>query len=107
MVTNREPGGLKFNDVRLPDLTQRHGSITCYCERAAGCDLSVVAAVGEVHSRTSQQLLEDPMSIIRVGTTKKYAEGWDAIFGGKRKSAAKKSVTSGKKRARKTAGRKK
>lgn len=47
------------------------------------------------------------MSIIRVGTTKKYAEGWDAIFGGKRKSAAKKSVTSGKKRARKTAGRKK
>lgn len=29
------------------------------------------------------------MSIVRVGSTKKYAEGWDQIFG--RKTAAKKS----------------
>ena len=25
------------------------------------------------------------MSIIRIGTTKKYADGWDAIFGNKSK----------------------
>jgi hypothetical protein len=47
------------------------------------------------------------MSIIRVGTTKKFADGWDAIFGGKRKSTAKKSAAPAKKRAKKSASRKK
>lgn len=46
------------------------------------------------------------MSIIRVGTTKKYADGWDAIFGGKRKPA-KKAAPSGKKATGKKARRKK
>jgi len=47
------------------------------------------------------------MSIIRVGTTKKYADGWDAIFSGRKKSTAKKSAPSAKKRAKKSARRKK
>ena len=47
------------------------------------------------------------MSIIRVGTTKKYADGWDAIFGGKRKPTERKSATSARKRSKKTAKRKK
>lgn len=29
------------------------------------------------------------MSIIRVGTTKKYADGWEAAFGGGKKKSAK------------------
>ena len=46
------------------------------------------------------------MSIIRVGTTKKYAEGWDAIFGGKKKSPTKKAAPSAKKAGKKSASRK-
>jgi hypothetical protein len=30
------------------------------------------------------------MSIIRIGTTKKFADGWEAIFGGKRKASGAK-----------------
>lgn len=49
------------------------------------------------------------MSIVRVGTTKKYADGWDAIFG---KKAATKKVDAEKrdgepKATKKTAGRSK
>ena len=47
------------------------------------------------------------MSIIRVGTTKKYADGWEGIFGSKKKSTAKKSGTSAKKGAKRAARRKK
>ncbi len=47
------------------------------------------------------------MSIIRVGTTKKYADGWDAIFGGKKKSPSKKAMRSGKRAGKKSASRKK
>ncbi len=49
------------------------------------------------------------MSIVRVGSTQKFAEGWDSIFSGKKasgsgkKAAAKKS---GKKKAAKGKGRK-
>jgi hypothetical protein len=45
------------------------------------------------------------MSIVRVGTTKKYSEGWDAIFGHK-KGTARKPPASAKK-AKKSASRKK
>ncbi len=31
------------------------------------------------------------MSIVRIGTTKKFSDGWDAIFG-RKKAAAKKSA---------------
>ena len=38
------------------------------------------------------------MSILRVGSTDKYADGWDAAFGtGKKKTAVKKKVTAKKK----------
>ena len=47
------------------------------------------------------------MSIIRVGTTKKYADGWDAIFSRKKKSSGAKAGKSVGKGAKKTAGRKK
>ena len=53
------------------------------------------------------------MSVIRVGTTKKFADNWEHIFGGKKsKSATKKSPKkkltaklSGKKRPAKKKGR--
>lgn len=32
------------------------------------------------------------MSTVRVGSNEKYAEGWDKVFGGKRKPAGKKAV---------------
>jgi hypothetical protein len=41
------------------------------------------------------------MSVIRVGSTSTYAEGWDAIFGGTRAGRAK---AGGKKKARVAAG---
>jgi hypothetical protein len=44
------------------------------------------------------------MSIVRVGSTKKYAEGWDQIFG--KKAAAKKSQATPKSK-KKPAARKK
>ena len=47
------------------------------------------------------------MSIVRVGTTKKYADGWDAIFSRKKKSSGTKSRKPAGKGAKKTAGRKK
>ena len=34
------------------------------------------------------------MSLIRVGSTNKYAEGWDSIFGGGKKPAAAKAKAS-------------
>lgn len=37
------------------------------------------------------------MSVIRVGSTSKYADGWDSIFGGRR---AAKATTSAKKPAK-------
>ena len=48
------------------------------------------------------------MSIVRIGTTQKYSEGWEGIFGGRRKksSKAKASHKAGKAR-KKTAARKK
>ena len=39
------------------------------------------------------------MTIVRVGTNKKYSDGWDSAFGGKRKSTkskSKKKVSSAK-----------
>ena len=48
------------------------------------------------------------MSILRVGSTDKYADGWDTAFGkGKKKSTAKKKTTSKKKVATKAAKKKK
>lgn len=35
------------------------------------------------------------MSVIRVGSTEKYADNWDNIFGGKKKSAGKKTAAKG------------
>jgi hypothetical protein len=43
------------------------------------------------------------MSIVRVGSTQKFSEGWDSIFGGKKTSAGK----NGKKSAAKKSGKKK
>jgi hypothetical protein len=34
------------------------------------------------------------MSVIRVGATKKFADNWENIFGGKKKSAGKSSAKS-------------
>jgi hypothetical protein len=45
------------------------------------------------------------MSIVRVGTTKKYADGWEAIFGTKR--PVTKKVTKPGKKVKKKTGRKK
>ena len=45
------------------------------------------------------------MSIVRVGTNKKFAEGWDAIFG-KKKSSAKKATRAATKRGKKRPKRK-
>jgi hypothetical protein len=42
------------------------------------------------------------MSIVRVGSTQKFSEGWDSIFGGKKASGGGKSAAtkkSGKKKA--------
>ncbi len=46
------------------------------------------------------------MSIVRVGTTKKFSDGWDAIFG-KKRSPAKKTKPAAKKGSKKPARRKK
>jgi len=43
------------------------------------------------------------MSIVRVGTNQKFAEGWEAIFGGKKRTAKKATA---KKPKKKSAGRK-
>ena len=48
------------------------------------------------------------MSIVRVGTTKKYADGWEAIFGNKgRKASSKRAGNTKGKSQKRTAGRKK
>ena len=39
------------------------------------------------------------MSIIRVGTTKKYADGWEAIFGTKSKKASTAKAAKSRKRS--------
>ena len=44
------------------------------------------------------------MSIVRVGTTKKYADGWDAIF---RNKSKKPSTTKASKSRKRAAARKK
>jgi hypothetical protein len=47
------------------------------------------------------------VSIIRVGATKKYSDGWDAAFGkGKKKSATAAKAKPAKKSAKKAAGKK-
>ena len=48
------------------------------------------------------------MSIVRVGTTTKYADGWDAIFSGKgKRSGAKKTAGAARKSSKKSPARKK
>lgn len=54
------------------------------------------------------------MSIVRVGSNKQYADGWDAAFGGrktsaagKKKAATKKKASPKKKTAKKKSGTKK
>lgn len=51
----------------------------------------------------------NPMSIVRVGLaeTKHFAEGYDAIFGGKKKPAAKKARAQTKRGAKKKKAKKK
>jgi hypothetical protein len=44
------------------------------------------------------------MSVIRVGTTKKFADNWENIFGGKKKAAGKSAPKSTKKVTSKLAG---
>ena len=39
------------------------------------------------------------MSIVRVGTTKKYADGWDAIFRNKSKKTGTTKASKGRKKA--------
>jgi hypothetical protein len=49
------------------------------------------------------------VTIVRVGTTKKYSDGWEAAFGkssGKKKAAAKPTKAAKKKPAKKTAKKK-
>jgi hypothetical protein len=57
--------------------------------------------------RTSLKHREVAMSIVRVGTTKKYADGWDAIFGGRKKSGGAKAKAGGRTAKKKTGRRKK
>ena len=45
------------------------------------------------------------MTILRVGTNEQYANNWDSIFGGKKKTA-KKKVTAKKKSTKKKAAKK-
>jgi hypothetical protein len=65
--------------------------------------LARIESVGE-HPIFLRSLLrkigeERTVSIVRVGTTKKYAEGWAAAFGGKKKPAASTKKTTSRKRA--------
>lgn len=47
------------------------------------------------------------MTILRVGTNEKYAEGWEAAFGkGKKKKAAAQKKSAPKKSPKKKAGKK-
>lgn len=46
------------------------------------------------------------MSIVRIGSTKKFAENWDNIFGGGKKAKAD-SKSAGKKSAKKKSAKKK
>jgi hypothetical protein len=46
------------------------------------------------------------MSVVRVGTTKKFADNWENIFGGKKKAAGKSAPKSTKKVTSKLAGKK-
>ncbi len=47
------------------------------------------------------------MSIIRVGATKKYSDGWESAFGkGKKKSAKPTKAKAAKKSTKKAAGKK-
>ncbi len=46
------------------------------------------------------------MSVIRVGATKKFADNWENIFGGKKKAAGKSAPKSTKKVTSKLAGKK-
>jgi hypothetical protein len=46
------------------------------------------------------------MSVTRVGTTKKFADNWDIVFGGKKKSSGKAAPKSAKKVTAKLAGKK-
>ncbi len=47
------------------------------------------------------------MSIIRVGATKKYSDGWESAFGkGKKKSAQPAKAKAAKKSTKKAAGKK-
>lgn len=46
------------------------------------------------------------MSVVRVGTTKKFADNWENIFGGKKKAAGKGAPKSTKKVTSKLAGKK-
>jgi hypothetical protein len=46
------------------------------------------------------------MSVVRVGTTKKFADNWENIFGGKKKAAGKSAPKSNKKVTSKLAGKK-
>jgi hypothetical protein len=41
------------------------------------------------------------MSVIRVGTTKKFADNWENIFGGRKKAAGKSAPKTAKKSAKK------
>ena len=43
------------------------------------------------------------MSVIRVGSTGKYAEGWDAIFGAGKTARGKVKASGGKRKAGRTA----
>jgi hypothetical protein len=52
--------------------------------------------------------LVEAMSIVRVGSTQKFSQGWDSIFGGKKAGEAeKKSAAKRKKAPVKAKGRKK
>ena len=46
------------------------------------------------------------MSVIRVGATKKFADNWENIFGGKKKATGKSAPKSTKKVTSKLAGKK-
>jgi hypothetical protein len=47
------------------------------------------------------------VTIVRVGTTKKYSDGWDAAFGKGQKQAAAKPKTAAKKKPAKKPAKKK
>ena len=62
--------------------------------------------IGGVVAAPSPTITGAFMSVIRLGSTKQFAEGWDKVFGGEGKPSKKSSKTAKKKTAKKAATKK-